>query len=208
MSTLSLSPTTTRKVLAAIVAFLLVSLAIIRTSEAAFTAETTNPDNEFATAFIDLETEDERPLFGDTAGTPAALFDGLGLVPNQQIEGCLDVDYTGDDNLDALNIENVVFDVTGATDDLAGELTVTVDRLDSCTGGTSQGTIVNAVALDSISNVDTGWEPAGATDSRGFRFTIDVGVAGDPDNPGDGGVLPGMTAEGIDLTWSVATTAS
>ncbi len=69
MSTLFVSPARSRQVLAAIVAFALVSVFVIRTSDAAFTAETANADNEFSTASIGLETAPPPGRMGSRPST-------------------------------------------------------------------------------------------------------------------------------------------
>jgi len=186
VSTLSLSPTTTRKVLAAIVAFLLVSFAIIRTSEAAFTAETTNPDNAFATGGITLTDDFTNPMFDEEF-----------LVPGDVIEECILITYDGTVDVSTLSEVTLAVAVTGAnTNGLADELLVQADDTASCLDTPSYG---SAVALaDFPTAPGTGWTPAASGETRGFHFRVEVG-SGAPQNS--------MT-NGVNVTWEIEASAS
>ena len=200
MSTLFISPARSRQVIAAIVAFALVSVFVIRTSDAAFTAETTNPDNLFRTAAIGLETEEETPLFGEGPdGSPASIVPAVDLIPGQQIDGCLNVAYEGPDGID---LDEVTFDVAIGEDpnELAQALTVTVDLLEGSCGSDVQGEVTDGSLLALDGNVvDTGWAPDG-DETRGFNFTVTVDDGLDEDSMGD-------TVTGVNLIWSVSTTS-
>lgn len=204
MSTLFISPARSRQVIAAIVAFALVSVFVIRTSDAAFTADTTNPDNLFRTAIIDLETEETTPLFGEGPGatTDPSIAKAVDLIPGDVIDGCLDVEYAGPD---ALGLDEVTFDVDITNDDdlLAGALDVAVARVDNCTDKNVDTGVVSdsLAALDSAAAVDTGWTPTTDGETQSFLFTVTVSSGLDE---GD----MNKTVTGVDLIWSVTTNAT
>jgi len=198
MSTLFISPARTRQVIAAIVAFALVSVFVIRTSDAAFTAETTNPDNLFRTAVIDLETNETVPLFGEETDGPLSTVKAVDLIPGQEIEGCLDVAYEGPADI---SLDEVTFDVDITNDDdlLAGALNVAVTRVDNCTDETLEANVVSnsLAALNTAAAVNTGWTPITDGETRGFLFTVTV------DNDLEDAMGDDVT--GVDLIWSVTT---
>lgn len=181
MSVLSVSPTTTRKVLAGIVALLLVSLAIVRTSDAAFSAQTTNQNNQFATGDIDLGNDAASPLFDET-----------NLIPGDVLESCIEITYTGSVASDDLAEVELAVDTGPDVDGLLAELDVATATTDTCSDTPTYGTpgLLTAVAGA------TGWTPDAPDETQAFWFEVTVGE----DAP------QGATAEGIDLTWSLETT--
>lgn len=180
VSVLSVSPTSSRKVLAGIVALLLVSLAIVRTSDAAFSAQTTNEGSQFATGNIDLDTQTTSPLFTE--------FD---LIPGDVRESCIEITYTGSVGADDLaEVELAV-----ATGDDAGglldELDVATDLTNSCVDAP---TYVAAGKLMAVAGA-TGWTPDTPGETQAFHFQVTVG----------GGAPQDATVDEIDLTWSLET---
>ena len=180
MSVLSVSPTTSRKVLAGIVALLLVSLAIVRTSDAAFSANTTNENNQFATGDIDLDNNASSPLFEET-----------NLVPGNVRDNCIEITYTGLVTSD--DLAEVELGVTPGSDDdhLLDHLDVAVSITDACTDAPNYGTPDSLTAIAGA----TGWTPNAPSETQAFRFQVTVGE----DAP------QGATADGITLTWSLET---
>lgn len=179
MSLLSISPTATRKIVAGVVAFLLVSLAIVRTSDAAFSAQTTNEDNTFATGRIGLENDATQ-----------ALFDETGLVPNQVVDNCIEITYAGnvaDANLAAVHLDVDLAEGQDLTDHLDVAMSITSDCDASPTYGADG-------ALGDLTG-PTGWTPEEDGDTRGFRFRVTVDEVAPQDS----------SVSGIDLTWSVET---
>jgi len=189
--TRSLPSTRTRQVLAAIVAFALVSVFVIRTSDAAFTATAVNTGNEFSTGTISLDADYEVPMFGNTEGDPAALNDATGLKPGDVVEACILITY--DDTLQDTELTEVALSTDiaeegGLADDLDVELAVTADCAEAVEDYAAP------VALNALPTA-TGWTPGSAGDSQGFHFRVTVADT----------ALQGASASGIDFTWSVST---
>lgn len=179
-----------RRLIIAVATFLLISFLVIRTSDAAFTANHVNEDNAFAAASIALDGSETIPLFGD--GAPASVADASALYPGNTVEACIDITYTGD--LDTGELQPVDLSIAGATGALADGLTVTVDRLDSCTAGTVEAGVGTPGALSAFPATATGWTPSGDGDARGFLFTVEVD---------DTDALQGESLTGVDITWSL-----
>jgi hypothetical protein len=179
-----------RRTLAAAAALLLVSVLVLRTSEAAFTATTTNEGNEFATATISLSSEVTIPLFG---GGDALTY-ALDLYPGATVAACIDIEFEGP--LGADDLTEVSVDIDGASGPLAAALEVDAELLPGeCTGG--GGTGFASGPLADFTATDSGWTPAADGDARGYRFTV---TAGD-------GVEMGQSLDGVDVIWSVSTDA-
>jgi hypothetical protein len=183
-----------RRIVAAIAGFLLVSALIVRASDAAFTAEYLNEDNEFSTGVIDLDGSLTTPLFGDEVDGDA-LVHALDLKAGDAIAGCIDVTYSG--SYDAADLSAVTLSVDGAGGTLADALEVTVEVVDNCTDENVAGTPVDGEALSGIEDVDTGWTPSTDEDARGFLFTVSV-----PDDND----LQGEAVTGVTLRWDLETT--
>ncbi|MFO7962176.1 MAG: hypothetical protein R6U94_14655, partial [Nitriliruptoraceae bacterium] len=170
MHTRSLPSTRTRQVLAAIVAFSLVSVFVIRTSDAAFTATAENTGNEFSTGTISLDADHEVPMFGD--GPDASVIDATGLKPGDVVEACTLITYEDtlqDTELTAVTLSTAIATTGGLADDLAVELAVTAD----CDSAPFDDDYAASVALDSLPTT-TGWTPVGTDESRGFHFRVTV----------------------------------
>lgn len=186
-----------RTLLPALLALALVSLLVLRTSSAAFTADTDNTGNEFATGQIAL---------ADDAAT--ALFTVDGLVPGDSHTRCITVTYTG--SLDAADLDQVRLYAAGPTSDpaaLADALRITIedgtDATDAaCTGFTLGGTLLATTALSSFtaltdhaSGVGT-WAPATTGASRSYRITVAL-----PADAGDG--VQGAALSGLSFVWEL-----
>lgn len=181
MSVLSVSPTTTRKVLAGIVALLLVSFAIVRTSDAAFSAQTTNENNQFATGDIDLDDDADLALFNET-----------NLIPGDVLESCIEITYTGSVASDDLAEVELAVDVGTDVDGLLDELGVATDITDTCGDDPTYGAPGSLTAVAGA----TGWTPDEPSEMQAFWFEVTVGDGAPQD----------ATADGINLTWSLETT--
>jgi hypothetical protein len=192
--------TGTRKVLAAILAFALVSVFVIRTSNAAFTAETDNEGNLFELATIALDTDLEIPLFGE--GSPASLVDATGMYPGYTVDGCINVDFSDTSgNLTAADLAAVELAITGAQGDInidPQDFTVEVQVFDDACGVGNLDTTLNG-DLAGLASANTGWTPSGNGDVAGFHFyvTLDESLA---DNDAQG-----QRVDNVNLVWSVST---
>jgi hypothetical protein len=180
-----------RRTLAAAAALLLVSVLVLRTSEAAFTATTANEGNEFATATISLSSDVTVPLFGDED----ALTYALDLYPGASVAACIDIAFEGP--LGADDLTEVSVDIVGASGPLAAALAVDAELLPGdCTGG--GGTGFASGSLAGFTPTDSGWTPAADGDARGYRFTVTAGED----------VEMGQSLDGVAVVWSVSTDAS
>jgi hypothetical protein len=185
--------TGTRKVLAAILAFALVSVFVIRTSNAAFTADHTNPDNEFYTAFIDL-TGLTTPLFGLPGD---AIVPATGMYPGSEVTGCLDITFVDTSNtLTTADLEEVELEVTAGSGNLAGDFNVTVNVLEGSCGTDVAQTLTGN--LEGFGPTTTGWTPDGDGDARGFHFTVEL-------DESVGNTAMNEQVTDVNLVWSVST---
>ena len=182
-----------RQLLAAAVAFALVSVFVLQTSDAAFKAEFTNADNEFSTGTIELEGDHTAPLFGDRTATPAAVANGLDLKPGDVTEACIEITYTD-------SLENTVLtevELTSNLDDPAGNLADDLEvELSVDADCDATPTYTSPVALPQLPS-STGWVPDASGEKRGFHFRVTVGDDAEQ----------GASVDEIDLTWSVSTTS-
>ena len=175
------------RMLAVGASLLAVVFLVISTSLAAFTATTTNATNSLATGSVSLVDDD----------VGAAVFDGLtGLGPLDTIERCIHVDYTG--SLDPIAVGLYTTSLSGG---LAGYVDLTIeigpgnaDAFGSCasfspTAVLYTGTLAGFdAAHDSYATAVTGWDPAGAGESRTYRFEATI-----QDDPGAGGLAATWT---------------
>lgn len=183
--------------LAGVIALLLVSVLITRTSQAAFTARTANPSNDFLSGTMLLEN---NPGGGFGASTSAE-FTEIGLVPGDTGTGCIDVKYSGSVT-DAADLTNVVFYVTNLVDgDGSGTDTLAAaqlsDDLDldisvndgTCTspGAPVASTSGTLASFDGgfTTGWDSTWQPASNGEVRAFEFTWTLGSDTLDDAQGD-----------------------
>lgn len=186
-----------RTVVPAIVAFALVSLLVLRTSSAAFTASTDNEDNSFATGQIELAD--------DAVG---ALFEVTGLVPGDSHTRCITVTYTG--SVPAGQLDAVRLYAAGPVSDpgaLADALRITIEDGTgaddaACTGFTPAGTLLATTALSTFTALTehaTGvgsWTPAASGATRSYRIT--VALPADAANS-----VQNRTLSGLTLVWEL-----
>lgn len=89
-----MSRATKMNLTAAVMALLLVSVAVLRLSSAAFTGTTSNPGNNWAAGTVTLTDND--------AG--AALFSATGLAPGDTGNNCINVTYAGSIDTSAVKL--------------------------------------------------------------------------------------------------------
>jgi hypothetical protein len=197
MSTMT-RPATIR-LLAAVASLLLVSALIVRTTDAAFTAETYNTGNDFSAATVALADNDvNAPLFKVGALSGTISMESGDLVPGDVVENCIVITYSGD--VPATDVE-LTYE-NGAAGALLSSLNLGVQMFASpdCSGtGTAlvtTGTLADLAGTTWL----TGWvpDPADATTmSRSFLFGVELDVAADNG-------LQAATASGVDFTWSTS----
>jgi hypothetical protein len=162
------------QVAAAAVSLVLVSLLVLRVSSAAFSAQTDNPDNSWATGQIDLSDD-------DGGGAASAMFDVTGMVPGQTVTKCITVTYTG--GVDP-GVVKVFADVTDGG--LGDHLDVTVKEgnggaYGNCTGFSATATLESAVTLNAFAahaDYATGagtWNPSATGQAKTYQFVATLG---------------------------------
>ena len=179
-----------RQLLAAAVAFALVSVFVLQTSDAAFTATVDNTGNEFSTGTISLGANHTVPMFGPSP----ALQDATGLKPGDFVEECILITYS--DTLQDTELTEVT--LTTAIDagvSLAAHLDVELAVTDDCAPA-AESVYRAPAALTSLPTA-TGWTPTASGEAQGFHFRVTVADS----------APVGATASGIDFTWSVSTTS-
>lgn len=172
-------PARGRQALAGLLALVLVSVVVLRTSQAAFTAQVVNEGNSFTAGSIEL-----------TSGAAGALFDVRDLAPGSSVTRCITIVYAGTArDIGAVHLYGGGFmerpgPRTGSIG-LGTKLRLHVEegsgragRNGSCGGFTPAETIVDDETLaqfnrrhtDHATGVGT-WRPAPST-SRTYRFTV------------------------------------
>ena len=163
------------QVAAAAVSLALVSLLVLRVSSAAFSAQTVNPDNSWATGEISLSDD-------DGGGAASAMFDVADMVPGQSVTKCITVTYTG-------AVDPGVVKVYAAVTDggLGPHLDLTVKEGDGgaygdCTGFNPTATLETAVTLNAFgahADYATGagtWNPTATGQSKTYQFIAVLGA--------------------------------
>ena len=171
-----LTGTTARlQVAAAVASLLMVSMFVVRGSSAAFSAQTVNPSNSWATGAVALSDD-------DGGGGASAMFDVDGMVPGDTVTKCITVTYTGSADPAAVKLFATVTD-----NGLADHLDITVKEGDgggysSCAGFSATATLENAVTLNSFaghSDYATGtgtWNPTASGQSKTYQFVVTLGA--------------------------------
>ena len=154
--------------------FILIALLVVTSSRAAFVAQNDNVTNQVTAAAVDLTDND--------SGT--AMFANVtGLMPGTDVDRCIDVTYTG-----TVDPTAVLLYVNAApTGTLAPYLNLTIDigadtadPFRTCTGFTPSANVYTgtlaafATANNSYATGLSTWDPAGASETRTFRFRISV----------------------------------
>ncbi len=167
---------------AAVGALLLVAMLVVRTSQAAFVATTTNEGNSFNAGSVTLTDDD--------AGN--AMFEVTGMVPGEDVVECIEVSYEGsftqpqEVRLYSGGYAQVLGPESGSQG-LGDYLLLTVEvgdggEFEDC-GGFTPATGPPIVAAETLADfgaatdyaggVDT-WTPSSTGDSRTFRFTVEL----------------------------------
>jgi hypothetical protein len=188
------------RIAAAIASFLLVSLFVVQSSQAAFSATATNQGNGFEVVTIGLDSDVIVPLFSylDTS-TPVT--DSSAMVPGEHRDACLVLTYSGGtDDLTPISIA-----ATAATTDVAGvsdQFTVAYDVRpadDTCSAGF--GTAEDSWTADSAYGpTGTAWTPSTTDDTASVHVRVTLA-----DTLSDTAAM-GATVDDVDLTFSVSTT--
>lgn len=178
---------------------LMVGALVMGTTRAAFSDTTENSANTFASGSVTI-TDDDGGF---------ALFDAAGMAPGDSFENCIEVTYTGD-----LDSEVRLYGTAGASSDLNGAITITVERgsggsfvgtepnqgTASCTGFTGSqiftGTLTSFLASSNYATGIDSWQtPIGS--SAVFRFFVEFDTIDDN--------LQGGTSDVI-FTWEARNT--
>lgn len=106
--------TTKLNLTAAVMALLLVSVAVLRLSSAAFTGTTDNTGNNWAAGTVTLTDDD----------LGSALFNATNLAPGDTGSNCIDVTYTGSVDTSAVKLYAALTD----TDGLGAHLDMVIER--------------------------------------------------------------------------------
>ena len=179
-----------RQLLAAAIAFALVSVFVLQTSDAAFTAQADNTGNQFSTGTISLSADYSVPMFGPAP----ALTNATGLKPGDVVEECILITYS--DTLQDTELTEVTLATAiAAAGGLAAHLDVEVAVTGNCDSAAESAYRAPA-ALTSLPTA-TGWTPTASGEAQGFHFRVTVADS----------APVGATASGIDFTWSVSTTS-
>ncbi|TVR25521.1 MAG: hypothetical protein EA387_03725 [Nitriliruptor sp.] len=194
MHTRSLPSARSRQVLAAIVAFALVSVFVIRTSDAAFTVTTDNKDNLFTTGQLDLDNPLTAPMFGNKSVNEDIQTDAVNLAEGDVRQACIEITYTG--TFAAGQLSEVSLAVAGGegANDLVDSLEFQMARTNTCGDAPPFGAAGDLAALAG----DTGWAPDSPSSTQAFHFRATV-LEGAPMD---------AVAEEINLTWFVSTIAT
>ncbi len=185
-----------RSLFAALPAALLTSVLVLRVSDAAFSATTSNSGNALAAIDINLSDND--------AG--AALFSVTGMKPGaaNQVSKCIRITYSGA----ASGITAVKMYGSATVSALAPYLTMTVDSsttgtaLDCSDFGSSSAVFSSTLSTflssnTAFSNGQTIWTPASASESRTLKITMTLA---------DDNNAKGLATSGLAFTWEIQTT--
>ncbi len=178
-----------RLMIAALAALALVGMLVVRTTQAAFTASTSNEPNSFSAGNLVL-----------TDDAAMAMFFNIALVPGQSVQRCIEVEYAGTVTDPSLLGEVKLY--SGGYDQgpgaepgsvgLGEHLLLTIDEGtgatygDDCTGFTFGSNLVDGETLEAFDTARTNygngvgtWKPAVSPEARSYRFIVEL----DPDTP-------------------------
>lgn len=190
-----------RVLLPATLALALVTMLVLRTSSAAFTATTEEPGNAFETGAIAL-TDD---------GQVSAMFDVTGMLPGDTETRCVNVTYTGD--VAPADLAAVKVFAGGAqvdTDGLAAELDLQIREgsgaavSPSCAGFVAASTSYATAAFSTFLAATTyaagwgTWTPSGSPETRSYEIAVTL-PADAPDT------TQGDTLSDVEFVWELRT---
>ncbi len=186
--------------LAAAASLALVSTMVLRTTDAAFSAQTVNSANEFDFATIALADNDNGTV----------MFDVADMVPEDSITKCIRVTYTGSVDVD-VNVWSS--DITDG-DSVAQHLDMTIEEGVAASGAlgvltcdtfVADGAAIFTNTLDAFAttNVAHGsgvgtWAPS-TTGTKDYRIVVTLG-SDTPDSAQGGSVTS------VEFTWEAQTT--
>lgn len=188
---------------AAAFAALLIGLLVLRVSDAALSATTTNPGNQF-TAASGISLSDSQ------AGV--ALFTVSDMAPGQSEQACITVTYEDPSGVDAGVVRvrsDGLLDETDPDDDgdLPTLLTVQVEEVTpglSCATALAPTTIYTGT-LDAFNGITTyaassagTWNPAADGETQAYRITVTLDAASDATEVGD-------SITGLGFVWETQT---
>lgn len=185
-----MSRTASAQLVAGMAALILVSLLVVRASDAAFSATTVNPGNSWAAGTVTLTD--------DAGGT--ALFAATDMVPGSVVDNCIEVTYGGSVAISGTSLYATWSDSDGGGDTgtaagLSDDLLVDVRMGDAgvtcATLGAANSTSVHAGSLDTMAADHAAgalaWTPDASTDTvRAFAFTVELPATTPDDAQGDG----------------------
>lgn len=187
-----------RVLLPALLALALVSMLVLRTSAAAFSADTQNTGNAFRTGAIDLADD-----------AVVALFDVSGMVPGTTVQRCITVTYTGSVDPATLGPVRVFSGGTQVdTDGLSSVLTLQVEEGTGATDAACTGFVTPSVVTSGafsaflaraayVDGVGT-WVPSASLDTRSYRITAAL-----PSDAADS--VQGDALTGVTFVWQLQT---
>lgn len=185
---------------AALAALGLVAILVVRTSQAAFTAQTTNEDNAFQAATMTLTDEASQALFRVDVNSGD-------LLPGQTIENCVPLTYDAGDAYPSQPVR--LYSPAAAAGALARALDVRVDvghggSLDDCSGFTATGParfvgalVAGGAGWDGVQDYASGvdlWTPAEGDAARTVRLRVSFDESADDS-------LQGASANQLDFTF-------
>jgi hypothetical protein len=178
-------------VLAGTLALALVVALIVRTSQAAFTADTENVDNTFSAATIDLTDSFSSPMFTLTD-----------LVPGETHEECIEITYVGPTSATSPKVVKLYGAGGGSLADvldLAVDIYASGQNCDTASPTTTP--VVNttlaafgAANTDYANGASSSWTPANLDKTRAFRFRVGI-TSGTGDTEQDGTATHSFTWE-------------
>lgn len=196
MTTVTQRPALLR-IAAAVASFLLVSLFVVQTSQAAFSATTTNTGNSFEVATVQLNDDATTPLFHHTL---AAETDSSAMVPGTPVTACIVLDYTG--TATTLNPVTLAASAPGTDLGAAGQyftVAYEVDTADPTCGTTPAAFNDGSWTLDAAyPATGIAWTPTGAGDAASVWFAVTLS------STAPNGVQAAQVDD-VDLTFSVST---
>lgn len=174
--------------LVVLAALAVVSLLVLRTSSAAFTASTDNDGNSFTAGDVVITDDD---------ATTQALFTETAFAPGATVTECIEVTYGGTiPDPSAVRLYSGGFtDVPGpdpASAGLSAYLVLTVEEgtgavYGDCSTFVPGGTIVSGVTLASFDATRTDyasgagtWDPAGTPEAISYRFSMTLDAVATP----------------------------
>lgn len=191
-------PSNTIRLVAVLLAVLLVSVVVVQRSQSAFSGTTSYGNGTLGTSTVSL------------SNTSAQAFDIGDMIPGDTVVRCVDVRYDGSTtgarlgSVRSFGSDNVATGSLGDYLDIKGEMGPVGSTCASNTtwaGGQWLGKMSDQFAAHGTyaNAYDTAWRPAATGESRPFRFTVTLPAA-------TGNEAQGKTAKPV-ITWEIRTAA-